>query len=263
MRARFLIAGVCWVLSAPIALQAAPWQQDSGSNQQQSADSKQSKQKKADAKDAPDAPAPQAGAASAPSAPSPQPDGNAAPPAKGQGAQPAPADGQRHSTLQDNPFPEDVSKKAAEDSNGSDATPPGGDVPPEAAKPAGDADPGNAGAVGSSSRQGMGRLLTDIDKDASADGATVDTRRAKEDERVGKFYLNSGDYQAAYLRFKDATASDPTNAEAVFGLAEAARKLNKRDEAIQNYQIYLLADPDSSNAKAAKKALSEMHAPQK
>jgi tetratricopeptide (TPR) repeat protein len=246
MRARFLIAGVCWFLSAPIASRAASWQQqDPNANQQQTNSKDSSKQadskKKSDAKDAPDAPAPQSDARQAPPADNQPP------------AAPAPSNGPKHSTLQDNPFPEDVSKKAADSGN---ADPAAADVP-KADAPGGKAPED----TGSSSRQGMDAVFKDIDKDAPRDADATDPARAKEDDRIGKFYLNSGNYQGAYERFKDAASADPTDPNAVFGLAEAARKLNKRDEAIQNYQIYLLADPDSSNAKAAKKALSELHAP--
>jgi Flp pilus assembly protein TadD len=72
------------------------------------------------------------------------------------------------------------------------------------------------------------------------------------------FYLKTGNYQGAYDRLREAARVDPTNADAVFGLAEAARHLNRRDEAIRNYQLYLSALPDGPRAKDARKGLKEL-----
>src|SRR5690348_6735086 len=80
----------------------------------------------------------------------------------------------------------------------------------------------------------------------------------KKDTQVGLFYLKTGDYRGAYDRLQEATRVDPTNADAVFGLAEAARHLNRRDEAIHNYQLYLSALPDGPRAKDARKGLKEL-----
>ena len=83
----------------------------------------------------------------------------------------------------------------------------------------------------------------------------ADPARAKKDAEVGHFYLNSGDYQGALLRYKDATAADPTNVEAIFGLAETQRMLKKNDEAARNYQLYLDIVPNGPKSKQALKAL--------
>lgn len=80
----------------------------------------------------------------------------------------------------------------------------------------------------------------------------------KKDAQVGLFYLKTGNYQGAYDRLQEAARVDPTNADAVFGLAEAARHLNRRDEAIRNYQLYLSALPDGPRAKDARKGLKEL-----
>ncbi len=86
----------------------------------------------------------------------------------------------------------------------------------------------------------------------------ADPKRASEDVRVGKYYMKTRDYKGAYDRFKDAATFDHENAEAVFWLAEAARKMNLDKEAAQNYQVYLEAVPDGPNSKAARKALGEI-----
>ena len=46
----------------------------------------------------------------------------------------------------------------------------------------------------------------------------------------------------------------------MFFLAEAARRMNHRDEAVQNYQLYLAAMPDGPKAKEAHKALRDLSA---
>lgn len=94
---------------------------------------------------------------------------------------------------------------------------------------------------------------------ANGDGGYVlNPTLAVKDTKVGQFYLQTGDYKGAYDRFKDATEVDPTNADAVYGLAEAARGLNRKDEAVQNYLLYLDAVPDGGKSKAARKALAEL-----
>ncbi len=80
--------------------------------------------------------------------------------------------------------------------------------------------------------------------------------RESEDLTVAKFYRQSGNLQAAYLRSKDAVTLVPEDAEAHFALAEAARTLAKRAEAVAEYDAYLKLDPDGEHVKAAQKALA-------
>jgi hypothetical protein len=158
------------------------------------------------------------------------------------------------STAEDNPFPEDISAKAAAAAaKAADAATPSAPTPAEKQ------------AQGSSSRDNTDQLGLDDParkqlKLESPDGTTdvYDPKRATEDVKVGRFYLQTGYFKGAYDRFKDATAFDHENVEAVFYLAEAARKLNMAKEAEQNYQLYLAAVPDGPSAKAARKALGEL-----
>lgn len=139
-----------------------------------------------------------------------------------------------------NPFPATQSEKAAKQ----DGQPP--------AAPQDKPDPNS-----SSSQTGLKFL--DVPGDASANNAPVQSPQlAVKDTQVGTFYLKTGDYKGAYDRFVEAARVDPGNADAVFGLAEAARRLNHRDEAIRNYRLYLTALPDGPRAKEARKALKEM-----
>ncbi len=170
------------------------------------------------------------------------------------------APARKPSTADDNPFPEDVSKKAAAaaKAEATDASTPNAPAPTNSP-------PAANQSQGSSSLDNTDKLGLDDPnrkqlKLESPDGATdvYDPKRATEDVRVGKFYLQTGYYKGAYERFKDATAFDHENVEAVFYLAEAARKLNMAKEAEQNYQLYLAAVPDGPSAKAARKALGEL-----
>ncbi|HSY72379.1 MAG TPA: tetratricopeptide repeat protein [Alloacidobacterium sp.] len=155
----------------------------------------------------------------------------------------------KKSTADDNPFPEDISEKAAADVKARDA---------EAAKPAPTAD------GESSSRDKLDKLDLEGDRDSrisdGAGGIVHNPKLAADDVHVGQFYLNREDYKGAYVRFKEATQADPENPEAVFYLAEAARRMNHKDEATQNYQLYLDALPDGPKAKEARKALHDLNA---
>ncbi|HYK35301.1 tetratricopeptide repeat protein [Alloacidobacterium sp.] len=155
----------------------------------------------------------------------------------------------KKSTADDNPFPEDISEKAAADAKARDA---------EAAKPAPAAETGES----TSRTKALDSLDLEGDRDNrianGAGGVVHDPKLAADDVHVGQFYLNREDYKGAYARFKEATQADPGNADAVFYLAETARRMNHRDEAVQNYQLYLAALPDGPKAKDARKALKEM-----
>ena len=83
--------------------------------------------------------------------------------------------------------------------------------------------------------------------------------RATEDLKVSKFYENVGNLYAAYLRAKDAVKYQPGDPDTHFALAHVAQKMNKRDEAIAEFNTYLRLDPDGINIKQAQKALKELH----
>jgi Tfp pilus assembly protein PilF len=86
---------------------------------------------------------------------------------------------------------------------------------------------------------------------------TPDEREA-EDLSVAKYYTQTGDLQGAYLRGQDAVKTAPDDPDAHFALAEAALKLNKRDEAMAEYNACLKLDPVDKEAKQARKALASL-----
>jgi hypothetical protein len=86
----------------------------------------------------------------------------------------------------------------------------------------------------------------------------LDKTRVPDDIKVGKYYMDAGNTQGAYLRFKDAVGYDPEDPDARFYLAEAASKLKHRDEAVTNYQECLKLDPGGDHDKAARRALTQL-----
>ena len=139
-----------------------------------------------------------------------------------------------------NPFPEDVSRDAAKEAGKDPAA-------PAATKP--------SLPPGVSSSQSQGSLEGEENKPQVPDPA-----RAQKDTEIGGFYLKSNNYQGALLRFQDASTADPTNVDAIFGLAQAQRMLGKTTEAARNYQLYLDIVPNGPKAKDSMKALKGLQA---
>ncbi|HKR27709.1 MAG TPA: tetratricopeptide repeat protein [Acidobacteriaceae bacterium] len=188
------------------------------------------------------------------------------------------------STAEQNPFPQAESEAAArkaqqdQEQPGQDATP-SAPAPqqPEQAKPKSppaeqnpfpeersekaarqDQQQGSSSSDPSYSSSQSGLKGLDIPETNSDARSIHEPNLGKKDVQVGMFYLKSGDYKGAYDRFSEASRIDPSNADAVFGLAESARHLNHRDEAIRNYRLYLSALPDGPRAKAARKGLKDL-----
>lgn len=150
----------------------------------------------------------------------------------------------KSSNAEDNPFPEDVSRRAAEAAKqgkeGTPASPDTKSVPP--------------GESSSASH------FSDLPKeDDSVNPINMhDPKRAAEDVRVGKFYMDTEDWTGAYNRFQDALRVESDNADAAYGMAEAAVKLKRSSEAVTAYKKYLELDPDGPHAKASMKALKKL-----
>ena len=86
----------------------------------------------------------------------------------------------------------------------------------------------------------------------------TDDDRVTEDLSVAKFYEDRGDLNAAYVRAKDAIKVMPKDAESHFVLGHIAQKLQKRDEAIAEFNAYLQLEPDGDKVKQARKALTQL-----
>lgn len=81
---------------------------------------------------------------------------------------------------------------------------------------------------------------------------------AAKDIDVGYYYLKDKNYRAAESRLKEALEIMPSSSVALIGLAQAQQKLGQRDEARQNYQVYLKLNPDGPDAEKVKKALAQL-----
>ena len=86
---------------------------------------------------------------------------------------------------------------------------------------------------------------------------TAEEREA-EDLDIAHYYTQTGNLQGAYLRGQDAVKTAPDDPDAHFALAEIALKMNKRDEAVAEYNACLKHDPDDKQAKVARKELAKL-----
>jgi tetratricopeptide (TPR) repeat protein len=172
---------------------------------------------------------------------------------------PQPAQKPGNAAAQENPFPEDVSKSAAAAAKSNDAAgsssgssssssssnsngDAGGDVDPNADLPR---------------DTGRRRLKKPSESDIQS-GSLAAAGKAQDDVRIGRFYLSDGNYSGAYGRFSEASRLDPTNLDAIYGLAAAAAGLHHTYEALTNYKLYLQIAPDGNDAKSARKAIRDL-----
>ena len=164
-----------------------------------------------------------------------------------------------NAAAQENPFPEDVSKGAAaaaakDSGNGNDASG-SSSSSSRSSNPAGDAAGGDTDPNADLPRdKGRRRLKKPSENDIQS-GSLAGEGKAKDDVRVGRFYLGEGAYEGAYGRFSEANRLDPTNLDAIYGLAAAAAGLHHTEEALINYKLYLQIAPDGDDAKSARKAI--------
>lgn len=144
-----------------------------------------------------------------------------------------------------NPFPEAQSRAAQEQRQKEQNAP-----------------PAQQGAYSSSSQRmpGMNALGNGPAETQGGLGQhpAYDPALGKKDDKVGHFYLQTGDWAGAYGRYKQATEVNPKDIHAVIGLAIAADHLGKRQVAIRNYKLYLMVLPDGPHSKEAMKALKRL-----
>jgi tetratricopeptide (TPR) repeat protein len=164
-----------------------------------------------------------------------------------------------NAAAQENPFPEDVSKGAAaaaakDSGNGSDASG-SGSSSSSSSNPAGDAAGGDTDPNADIPRDNGRRKLKKPSENDIQSGSLAGQGKAEDDVRVGRFYLSDGNYTGAYGRFSEANRLDPTNLDAIYGLAASAAGLHHTDEALTNYKLYLQIAPDGNDAKSARKAI--------
>jgi hypothetical protein len=154
----------------------------------------------------------------------------------------------------DFPFPGDrpsPSDSSSSSSSSSDQTP-DASANPNAA-PSADPDKPILKDQGSTGR----RILKRVNPPATK--LQTDEEREAEDLDVAHYYTQTGDFQGALLRAEDAIKIQPDDPDAHFAVADAARRLNKRDQAIAEYNAYLKLEPKGDKASAARKALARLN----
>jgi Flp pilus assembly protein TadD len=86
-----------------------------------------------------------------------------------------------------------------------------------------------------------------------------DPHKAAKDVEVGDYYLKvRKNYRAAEDRYREALYYKENDAMATYGLAVSLEKLNRPEEARQEYKAYLKILPEGSEAKNARKALARL-----
>ena len=88
-----------------------------------------------------------------------------------------------------------------------------------------------------------------------------DPHKAAKDVEVGDFYFNRKNYRAAEDRYREALYYKSNDAIATFRLAVCLEKLDRPDEARQEYESYLRILPHGPQAKEAQKAIERMKGP--
>jgi Tfp pilus assembly protein PilF len=66
--------------------------------------------------------------------------------------------------------------------------------------------------------------------------------------KKGRVYLNSGNLDKAEVEFQKASAEDPENAEAYFGLGYVLFRRDRLDEAIEEYKKGMAIDPNDPDS---------------
>ena len=89
-----------------------------------------------------------------------------------------------------------------------------------------------------------------------------DPHRAAKDIEVGDFYFKvKKNYRAAESRYREALYYKDNDATATFKLAVCLDKMERGDEALQEYESYLKILPYGAEAPEAKKAITRLKGP--
>lgn len=160
------------------------------------------------------------------------------------------------------PYPGDKTKAAPDDNPAKQFPYPGDSKPPDGSSSSSSSDPAvdpdnptpttdpddPAASVEQSHRRKLPKVRN----------LQTDDEREAEDLKVARYYRSTGNWNAAYLRSKDAVKLKPDDPDAHILLAEAAHKLNKKDEAVAEYSALLKLDASDDQIKEAHKALSRL-----
>src|SRR5579862_6271316 len=88
-----------------------------------------------------------------------------------------------------------------------------------------------------------------------------DPHRAAKDIEVGDFYFKRKNYRAAEDRYREALYYKDNDALATYHLAVCLDKMNRPDEAIEQYEKYLKILPHGPQEEEVKKAIERLKSP--
>lgn len=85
-----------------------------------------------------------------------------------------------------------------------------------------------------------------------------DPHKAAKDVEVGDFYFKRQNYRAAESRYREALYYKDNDADATFHLAVCLEKMDRPEEAIEEYESYLKILPHGRDAQKASKAIARL-----
>lgn len=101
-------------------------------------------------------------------------------------------------------------------------------------------------------------VLTDESDPGTAEFHPWDPHRAAKDIEVGDFYFKRKNYAAAEDRYREALYYKDNDATATYRLAISLEKLDRPEEAREQYENYLKILPNGPQAEDVKKALERL-----
>ncbi|MGB6476939.1 MAG: hypothetical protein WBF04_23040 [Candidatus Sulfotelmatobacter sp.] len=87
--------------------------------------------------------------------------------------------------------------------------------------------------------------------------------KAAKDVEVGDYYFKRKNFKAAESRYREALFYKENDAEATFHLALCLQKMEREQEALEQYRGYLKILPSGPHAREAHEAIEELTAPAK
>lgn len=103
-------------------------------------------------------------------------------------------------------------------------------------------------------------ILMDEGSAEAADTHPWDPHKAAKDIEVGDFYFKKKNYAAAESRYREALYYKDNDAIAIYHLALCLEKLDRPDEAREQYESYLKILPYGPEAENSKKAIERLKA---
>jgi tetratricopeptide (TPR) repeat protein len=127
------------------------------------------------------------------------------------------------------------------------------------AAPPGDEPAGAAPAPAPPKMKKKGEKDKDTATSNAPDQPVWDPQRAEKDIRIGHYYMNKGDVDAAIDRFEDAIVAKPGFALPYLYLGEAQEKKGQKRVAAKSYTKYLDLDPHAGDAEKVRKKIEKLY----